>query len=235
MTVRAGVADAADADAVAARPPRPRARPAARAGRSPDDARRAAAPDRRSERGCRARAAARAERARAGAGAVRARPRRRRGRPRGRRPDRRPASAARSRFARAARCSSLRPVSIGQNSFVYAADGIAARLDPGRAEPPARARCARSAPGCRKGDRRDRGPALLPARRRRLRGHRARALRGHPARARSSQGGSTITQQLVRNLYISRERTLKRKLKEACLAIKLAQQLVEGQDPRRPT
>jgi penicillin-binding protein 1A len=36
------------------------------------------------------------------------------------------------------------------------------------------------------------------------------------------QGGSTITQQLVRNLYISRQRTFKRKLKEACLAIKLA-------------
>jgi penicillin-binding protein 1A len=37
------------------------------------------------------------------------------------------------------------------------------------------------------------------------------------------QGGSTITQQLVRNLYISRQRTFKRKIKEACLAIKLAQ------------
>ena len=36
------------------------------------------------------------------------------------------------------------------------------------------------------------------------------------------QGGSTITQQLVRNLYISRERTFTRKLREACLAVKLA-------------
>ena len=38
------------------------------------------------------------------------------------------------------------------------------------------------------------------------------------------EGGSTITQQLVRNLYISRERTFERKIKEVCLAIKLSQQ-----------
>jgi len=37
------------------------------------------------------------------------------------------------------------------------------------------------------------------------------------------QGGSTITQQLVRNLYIGKaDRTFSRKLKEACLAEKLA-------------
>ena len=44
-----------------------------------------------------------------------------------------------------------------------------------------------------------------------------------------AQGGSTITQELVRNLYLSRDRTLKRKLTEACLAIKLARQWPKDQ------
>ncbi len=36
------------------------------------------------------------------------------------------------------------------------------------------------------------------------------------------QGGSTITQELVRNLYLSQNRTVQRKVVEACLAVKLA-------------
>jgi penicillin-binding protein 1A len=36
------------------------------------------------------------------------------------------------------------------------------------------------------------------------------------------QGGSTITQELVRNLYLTRGQTLRRKVVEACLAIKLS-------------
>ena len=49
----------------------------------------------------------------------------------------------------------------------------------------------------------------------------ARAAFKNLSEKRVVEGGSTITQQLVRNLYISRERTVERKLKEACLAIKL--------------
>ena len=49
----------------------------------------------------------------------------------------------------------------------------------------------------------------------------ARALWKNVSAGQVVQGGSTITQQLVRNLYIGRERTVERKLKEACLAIKL--------------
>ena len=49
----------------------------------------------------------------------------------------------------------------------------------------------------------------------------ARALWKNVSAGEVVEGGSTITQQLVRNLYIGRERTVERKLKEACLAIKL--------------
>jgi penicillin-binding protein 1A len=49
-----------------------------------------------------------------------------------------------------------------------------------------------------------------------------RALVADVTAGRIVQGGSTITQELVRNLYLSRERTLRRKVVEACLAVKLA-------------
>lgn len=44
-------------------------------------------------------------------------------------------------------------------------------------------------------------------------------------RGKSLQGGSTITQQYVKNAFLSRERTLLRKLKEATLAVKLEREL----------
>jgi penicillin-binding protein 1A len=50
----------------------------------------------------------------------------------------------------------------------------------------------------------------------------ARALWRDVSAGKVVEGGSTITQQLVRQLYVGRERTLQRKLKEACLAIKLS-------------
>jgi penicillin-binding protein 1A len=49
----------------------------------------------------------------------------------------------------------------------------------------------------------------------------ARAAVADVRAGRIVEGGSTITQQLVRDLYISQDRTLQRKLKEACLATKL--------------
>ena len=49
-----------------------------------------------------------------------------------------------------------------------------------------------------------------------------RALLADVSAGRLVQGGSTITQELVRNLYLSREKTLQRKVVEACLAVKLA-------------
>ena len=42
-----------------------------------------------------------------------------------------------------------------------------------------------------------------------------------------TQGGSTITQQYVKNVYLSSERTLSRKIKEAVLSIKLEQELTK--------
>lgn len=48
-------------------------------------------------------------------------------------------------------------------------------------------------------------------------------------RGSSSQGGSTITQQYVKNVYLTQERTLSRKLKEAVLSVKLEQKMSKAQ------
>src|SRR3954464_4214211 len=51
----------------------------------------------------------------------------------------------------------------------------------------------------------------------------ARALWADLRNQGSTQGGSTITQQYVKNVYLSSERTFSRKIKEAVLSIKLEQ------------
>ena len=77
--------------------------------------------------------------------------------------------------------SSLRPVSIGENSFVYAADdSLLGTIPAERNRQPVSLK--EMSPWLSKGDDRDRGPPLLRARRRRLRGHRPRADEGHPRR-----------------------------------------------------
>jgi penicillin-binding protein 1C len=50
-----------------------------------------------------------------------------------------------------------------------------------------------------------------------------RALRANVRSGDIEEGGSTITMQLVRNLYLSREKTFERKVTEAILALKLEQ------------
>jgi len=117
--------------------------------------------------------------------------------------------------------SDLKPVTIGQNSFVYAADGsLLGAIPAERNRQPIRlSRMSRWLP-----------EAAVAIEDRRFYEHGgldptgiARAVWVNIRERGLVQGGSTITQQLVRNLYISRERTVKRKLKEACLAIKLNQ------------
>ena len=49
-----------------------------------------------------------------------------------------------------------------------------------------------------------------------------RALWADVSAGKVVEGGSTISQQLVRNMYTGREQTFDRKIKEACLAIKLS-------------
>jgi penicillin-binding protein 1A len=113
----------------------------------------------------------------------------------------------------------LRPVGIGQNTFVYAADGTSLGSIPAeRNRQPVP--LVDVSPWMRR--------ATIAVEDRRFYRHSgvdyegiARALWRDLTEGEIVEGGSTLTQQLVRNLYISRERTVTRKLREACLAVQL--------------
>jgi penicillin-binding protein 1A len=114
----------------------------------------------------------------------------------------------------------LKPVSIGQNSFVYAADGSLLGSIPAEKnrEPVPISRISPWLP-----------KATVAVEDRRFYSHGgvdyegiARALWKDVSAGKVVEGGSTIAQQLVANLYTGRERTFERKLKEACLAVKLS-------------
>jgi len=115
--------------------------------------------------------------------------------------------------------NSLKPVAIGANSFVYAADGTVLGAIPAE---------------------RNRQPvsldsmspwvttATVDVEDKRFYEHGGidwegvvRAAVENVKSGHIVQGGSTITQQLVRNLYIGKEVSLDRKIKEACLAQKV--------------
>jgi penicillin-binding protein 1A len=124
-------------------------------------------------------------------------------------------------FSSSCSLSSLTPVGIGQNSFVYAADNSLLGSIPAEKnrQPVTDAQISRWVP-----------KATVAIEDRRFYSHGGidpkgivRALWEDLRHGKVVQGGSTITQQLVRNLYISRERTIQRKLKEACLSIKLSE------------
>jgi penicillin-binding protein 1A len=115
--------------------------------------------------------------------------------------------------------SALRPTRIGQNTFVYAADGSLLGVIPAERNRQV-VPLDRISPWL--------ANATVAIEDRRFFDHGgldaegiARALWRDVKAGSVVEGGSTITQQLVRNLYISNERTVQRKLTEACLAVKL--------------
>ena len=122
-------------------------------------------------------------------------------------------------FSSSCDIDSLRQTAIGENTFVYAADGSVLGAIPAERnrQPVALGEISRWVP-----------KATIAIEDRRFYSHGAldpegiaRALWANIKAGEVVEGGSTITQQLVRNLYVSREQTVERKLKEACLAIKL--------------
>ena len=115
--------------------------------------------------------------------------------------------------------SSLRPVAIGQNSFIYAADGSLLGSIPAERNRTPRA-LGEISPLVQE--------AAVAIEDRRFYDHMGVDVEGIVRAAVKNleageivEGGSTITQQLVRNLYIGNEKSFNRKAKEACLALKL--------------
>jgi penicillin-binding protein 1A len=115
--------------------------------------------------------------------------------------------------------SSLHPVTLGQNSFVYAADGSLLGSIPAE-ENRQPVPLSKISPWL--------AAAVIATEDRRFYQHGGvdyegilRAAWRDLTKGRVVEGGSTLEQQVVRNLYISRERTFQRKIKEACLAVKL--------------
>jgi len=117
--------------------------------------------------------------------------------------------------------TSLKPVAIGANSFIYAADGTVLGAIPAeRNRQPVS--LDEMSPWATK--------ASVDVEDRRFYEHGGidwegvvRAAVENIKSGHIVQGGSTITQQLVRNLYIGKEVSLDRKIKEACLAQKVEQ------------
>jgi penicillin-binding protein 1A len=116
--------------------------------------------------------------------------------------------------------NSLRPVDIGQNSFVFDRDGSLLGSIPAERnrEPIPLAQMTRWLP-----------TATVAIEDRRFYEHGgidylgiARAAWKDVTAGEALQGGSTLTQQLVRTLYTGQQKTFRRKIREACLAIKLA-------------
>jgi len=122
-------------------------------------------------------------------------------------------------FSTSCDLGALRPIAVGQNSVVYAADGSELGVIPAENNrtPVSWAQISGYVP-----------QATVAIEDRRFYEHGgidpigiARAIVADVQAGKIVQGGSTITQELVRNLYLTRQRTFERKLTEACLAIKL--------------
>ena len=122
-------------------------------------------------------------------------------------------------FVNSCSLASLKPVSIGENSFVYAADGSVLGAIPAEQnrQPVALDQMSPLL-----------AQATVSIEDRRFYSHSGvdyegivRAAVKNLQEGEIVQGGSTLSQQLVRNLYIGREVSWERKTKEACLALKL--------------